>query len=169
MAQMTREEFLDIRNNGFVRVAVVIPRVHLANPKMNAVSHLAGIRKVYEEGAMYALCPELGLTGYTCGDLFHDETLLRGVIDALEFLLEATRPMNIVVSVGMPLILKDSVYNVAVTFYKGRVLAIVPKAYPPNYREFYEGRHFARASDLSLRSTNFFGYEVPVGTDILIS
>lgn len=165
---MQKQEFLDIRNHGFARVAVVIPRVHLSDPVKNLEKHLAELKKVYESGAMYALCPELGITGYSCGDLFHSQTLLEATLEALKLMLQETKDWNMIVSVGVPLKINGLLFNCAVTIYKGSVLAVVPKAYPPNYREFYEGRHFARAAEAPCREIALFGEVVPFGTDILV-
>lgn len=166
---MDREAFLDIRNHGFARVAVVIPRVHVANPPANVSEHLNELKKVFDQGAHYALCPELGLTGYTCGDLFHSEELLNTATDALTELLKATADWHMLISVGAPLVLGTSLFNCAVTIYCGKIIGIVPKSYPPEYREFYEMRHFAPAINLPFKNTKIAGQEgeIPVGTEML--
>ena len=167
---MDKNSFLDIRNHGFARVAVVIPRVHVANPHANVQEHLAELKKVYDKGAQYALCPELGITGYTCGDLFHSEELLGATTDALTKLLRATEAWPMLISVGAPLVFGSSLYNCAITMYRGKIVAIAPKSYLPEYREFYEMRHFAPARSLPFNEMKMPKQDekIPIGTDILI-
>ncbi|HEY8518293.1 MAG TPA: NAD(+) synthase [Candidatus Binatia bacterium] len=167
-ARSESSPFLDVRKHGFARVAVCVPRVRVADPAFNADAHLAELEKVYDAGAHYALFPELGLSGYTCGDLFFQETLLREVRDALARMLDASADWNVAASVGLPLVVDDLVFNCAVTFRRGRVLAVVPKSYPPNYREFYEGRWFHAAAEARSREVELLGQTVPFGTDVLV-
>jgi NAD+ synthase (glutamine-hydrolysing) len=162
-------DFLDIREHGFVRVAVVIPTVHVANPLKNAEAHVAALQKAYDEGVFYALCPELGLTAYTSGDLFHADPLLAESRLVLQKLVEASRRwQNMLFSVGLPLELDGAVYNCGVTIMRGRVLGVSAKSYPPEYREFYEGRHFGRAPELISKNIVLCGRSVPIGNDVLI-
>src|SRR5262249_57510183 len=86
--------------------------------------------------------PERGLWAYGGGDLFFQEPLLRGVLDALAHLALATAAWDLVVSVGAPLLVDGSLYNCAVTLHGGRPVAVAPKAYLPGYREFYETPSF---------------------------
>lgn len=164
-----RCQFLDARRHGFARVAVVVPRVHVADPTANAAEHLVLLDKVYRRGAVYALCPELGLTAYTCGDLFFDDTLQRAAIDALSTVLGASAQMNMIITVGMPLAVGGILFNCAVTAYRGRPLAVTPKSYLPNYREFYERRWFAPAFSSRDREVELAGDRVPFGSEVLLS
>lgn len=159
----------DLRSHNHIRVSVITPAVHLANPAKNADSHLQLIKKAYEEGAMYVLGPELGLTGYTLGDLFHQQLVSEQALAALADLLKKTQKLNLLISVGMPLVVNHSLYNVAVTFHQGKLLAITPKTYPPEYKEFYELRHFARSVEANLDSVTILGQQVPFGNDILVT
>ena len=115
--------FFDVRGHGFARVAVVVPEIRLGDPAANARFHFEGLRAVYEEGAQYAVCPELAITGYSVGDLFFQEVLLNGAVRALEELADATRDWDLLFSVGAPLTVGGSLYNCAVTFYRGRPVA----------------------------------------------
>lgn len=161
--------FLDIRNHGFARVAVVIPAVHVAEPRKNLDAHIDALQRAYDDGAQYAVCPELGLTGYTCGDLFHSEVLLQAALRALRDLARRSQDWpGMLFTVGLPLRVDDMLINAAVTIGAGEILAIAPKAYPPEYREFYELRYFHRASELRSREVRMLGSAVPIGTDILI-
>jgi len=167
MAQKS-SEFLDIRKHGFVRMAVCVPQVHVGAPSSNARAHLESLAEAHRAGAQYALCPELGLSAYSCGDLFFQEPLLRESRRALTEVVEATAGWNMIVTLGAPLVVDDLLFNCAVTAYRGRVLAVVPKAYPPNYREFYELRWFHPAAEARSGQVRLLGTEVPFGTDVLL-
>src|SRR5881628_2684231 len=162
------DDFLDVRTHGFARVAVSVPEVRVADPTFNADAHLTLLERVHAEGAHYALCPELGLSGYTRGDLFFQETLLRGTFDALARVAERTTRWNLLISVGLPFVVDGLLFNCAVTLYRGRPVAVTPKAYPPNYREFYELRWFHPAADARATEVTLLGHRVPFGTDVLV-
>jgi NAD+ synthase (glutamine-hydrolysing) len=161
-------DFLDVRAHGFVRVAVCVPEVRVADPAFNADAHVRVLTRAHAAGAQYALCPELGLTAYSCGDLFFQETLLDAAHAALETIARATAGWNLLVSVGMPLVADGLLFNAAVTLYGGRPLAVAPKAYPPNYREFYELRWFHPAADARSDAVHLLGTRVAFGTDVLV-
>ncbi len=161
--------FLDVRRHGFARMAVCVPEVRVADPVFNANAHLQLLARAHAEGARYAVCPELGLSGYTCGDLFFQETLLRTVHEALARLATATAGWDMAISVGAPLHLGGALYNCAVTLYAGRAVAVAPKAYPPSYREFYELRWFQPAAAARADTIELLGDAVPFGTDVLVA
>src|SRR2546426_163123 len=163
------DDFLDVRTHGFARVAVAVPEVRVADPAFNAEAHLRLLEQVHREGAHYALCPELGLSGYSCAALFFQETLLAASLAALARVAEATAEWNLIVSVGMPLVVDDLLFNCAVTLFRGRAVAVAPKAFPPNYREFYERRWFHPAAHARAREITLLGERVPFGTDVLIA
>src|SRR6185295_8760699 len=100
-------DFLDVRTHGFARVAVCVPEVRVADPAFNADAHVRILEHVRAEGAQYALCPELGLSSYSCGDLFFQQPLLDAARAALAHLAEATARWDLLVSVGMPLAVDD--------------------------------------------------------------
>jgi NAD+ synthase (glutamine-hydrolysing) len=160
--------FLDVRTHGFARVAVCVPRGQVADPAYNAKAHLRVLQQVHAAGAHYALCPELGLSAYTCGDLFFQEPLLDGTLAALAEVALATAGWNLVVSVGAPLVVDGLLFNCAITMHRGRVLAVAPKAYLPNYREFYEARWFQPAAAARSAEAVVLGQRVPFGTDVLV-
>jgi NAD+ synthase (glutamine-hydrolysing) len=168
MMPAVAESFLDVRRHGFARVAVCTPEVRVADPVFNAAAHVQVLEEVHAAGAHYALCPELGLSAYTCGDLFFQETLLAGTLAALARVAEATAGWNLLVSVGAPLMVDDTLFNCAVTLHRGRPVAVAPKAYPPNYREFYELRWFRPAADARSTEVSLLGVRVPFGTDVLV-
>src|SRR5262245_52048308 len=162
------EEFLDVRNHGFARVAVVIPRVHVGNPLANRARHLEELEKAQSLGAMFALCPEIGISSYSCGDLFHSQALHEACQESLSRLLDDLKDSDMVVSVGMPIVSDGMVFNAAVTFFNGRILAAAPKSYLPTYREFYETRYFARGNQSSSTIVRLCDQQVPFGNDILV-
>jgi NAD+ synthase (glutamine-hydrolysing) len=162
------QDFLDIRRHGFARVAVCVPEVRVADPAFNGAAHLRLLTDVHGRGAQLALCPELGLSAYTCNDLFFQEPLLAGVLTALERIAEATASWDMLVTVGAPLVVDDLLFNCAVTLHRGRPLVVVPKSYPPNYREFYELRWFQPAAAARSTETMLLGTRVPFGTDVLV-
>ena len=165
---MTREEFLDVRNHGFFRVAVVSPRVQLGNPDVNARLHLEAIRDVYESGAQYVLGPELGGM-YSLGDLHHNAVAIEGGERFLKLLLEGAKDLPIIVTVGAALHFDHFPVNAAVTFFRGQILAITPKEYLPNEGEFYEERHWAESDDLPFDEATVLGQRVPIGDRIIIN
>jgi NAD+ synthase (glutamine-hydrolysing) len=162
------EDFRDVRSHGFARVAVCVPEVRVADPAFNAEAHVRLLERVHAEGGHYALCPELGIASYSCGDLFFQETLLASSLAALRRIAEATRGWNLIASVGMPLVVDGVLFNCAVTLHRGRPVAVVPKTYPPNYREFYELRWFHPASAARATEIELIGQRVPFGTDVLV-
>ena len=130
-----------------MKVAAVTPDIRVADPIYNRESVLNQIREAEKEGAVVIVCPELCLTGYTCGDLFWQESLLCGAKEALVWLVEQTRELNALIFVGLPFEHLGKLYNVAAAMNRGRLLGLVPKTYLPNYGEFYEKRHFTRGME----------------------
>src|SRR5919106_3514514 len=128
--------------HGFVRVAVCIPFVRVADPGYNVGRTLGLARRASELGAVVALFPELGISAYSNDDLHQQDALLAGVEAALARLVEESVVLSPVLVVGAPLRFEGKLFNYAVVIYRGRVLGIVPKSYLPNYREFYEKRQF---------------------------
>ena len=131
--------------DGFISVACGAPKLRLADCDYNAEQTFTLMRAAEKAGVKVLVLPELGLTGYTCGDLFYQDALLRGARQALTTVLEATRNLEVVTAVGMPLEVHNSLYNCAVIIQKGVILGVVPKTHLPNYGEFYEKRQFAPA------------------------
>lgn len=161
-------DFFNLYNHGFVRVAVGVPEVQVADPAFNAAKTVELMHRAAAEKAILALFPELGLSSYSCEDLFHQQALLEGSIEALQTVLEASADMNLITVVGMPLQVQHLLFNCAAVLYRGRLLGIVPKTYPPNYREFYELRQFAPASSATQTTVDLCGQEaIPFGEHLL--
>ncbi len=146
-----------------------MPEVRVADPAFNVAAHLRLLARVRDAGTQYAVCPELGISGYSCADLFFQETLLSATRDALGRLAEATRDWPMAISVGAPVAVDGALFNCAVTLAAGRLVAIAPKAYPPNYREFYELRWFQPAAAAASDTIEVLGQTVPFGTDVLVA
>ena len=164
---VTRESFHSIYAQGFLRVAVCVPHVKVADPAFNAERTLALAEGVSRLGAGVAVFPELGLSGYSNQDLFHQAALLEAAEAALLRLVEASAALSPVLVVGAPLAFSGRLFNCAVIVHRGRVLGVVPKTYLPNYREFYEARHFAPASAATWDHVTLAGREVPFGNDLV--
>jgi NAD+ synthase (glutamine-hydrolysing) len=164
---MGKRPFHSIYSHGMVRVAVCIPSLRVADPAFNAERTLALAREAAERGAVVALFPELGISAYTCDDLFHQDALLDAVEGALAGVVEGSAGLGAVLLVGAPLRFEGKLFNCAVVVYGGRVLGIVPKSFLPNYREFYERRQFAPARFAVAREVRFLGETVPFGADLV--
>ncbi|HUY28687.1 MAG TPA: NAD(+) synthase [Candidatus Binataceae bacterium] len=163
------DNFFNFYNHDFVRVAVAVPAVRVADPAYNAVQTIALMREAAERRAIVVLFPELGLTAYSCDDLFQQRAVLDAAEDALRAILEASRTLNIVAIVGMPVRVDNSLFNCAIALSRGRILAAFPKSYPPNYREFYELRQFAPAARALGTEIELAGASnVPFGTRLLL-
>ncbi len=147
-----QHEFINLYNHNFIRTAVAIPKLKVADPEYNSCETITLLRRAKENNALLAVFPELGLSAYSCEDLFHQQTLLDACLAGLKTILEASRSIPVIGIVGLPLRIDGTLFNCAVVFYQGRVLGIAPKTYLPNYREFYELRQFAPA-DHSLRDS----------------
>ena len=124
------------------------------------------MRQADKAGAKVLVLPELGLTGYTCGDLFYQDTLLRSAEEALATVLAATRPLEIVTALGMPLRVNNKLYNCAVIIQRGEILGVVPKTNLANYGESYERRQFAPAPAES-GTILLLGQHTAFGTDLV--
>ena len=131
--------------DGFIKVAAGTPKIRVADCRYNAEQIFTLMRQAAHQGVRVLCLPELCLTGYTCGDLFFQPTLLQGAEDGLATILEATRNLDMVAAVGLPVRCKwdHKLYNCAAVIHKGEILGLVPKTHLPNYGEFYEQRWFA--------------------------
>mgnify|MGYP005903257215 CR=1 FL=1 len=136
--------------DGFIKVAAGTPRIRVADCHYNAEQIFTMMREADQQGVRVLCLPELCLTGYTCGDLFLQDTLLRGAEEGLNTILEATRNLDLVTAVGLPVRDKwdGKLYNCAALIQQGEILGLVPKVHLPNYGEFYEKRWFASGKDM---------------------
>ena len=150
---------------GFIKVCAVTPEVKVADCKFNSDEIIKNIKKA--EDAKVIVFPELAVTGYTCGDLFFQETLIRDAEKAVLDIAKETKDMDTLIIVGAPVSVGHKLYNCAVILYHGKVMAIVPKMHLPTYAEFYDARYFAPGKS----ETEFISYgndAVPFGTNIIV-
>lgn len=129
---------------GFVKVAAVTPKIRVADTGYNAKVICQSVKEAAEAGAKVIVLPELCITGYTCGDLFLQEKLLREAKEELLHIAAFTTDVDAIVFVGLPLAYKGKLYNVAAALNRGKILGIVPKTYLPNYNEFMKRAIYER-------------------------
>ncbi|MBS5932252.1 MAG: NAD(+) synthase [Clostridiales bacterium] len=128
--------------HGFVKVAAATPTVKVADTTFNTEQIIELIHKAAKEEVRVIVFPELCITGYTCGDLFLQNALLTSAKESLVKIIRATKNLNMVVVVGLPVMKLGNLYNVAAVIFEDKLLGIVPKVNVPNYSEFYEARYF---------------------------
>ncbi len=164
---MTDNEFFNPYSHGFARVAVAVPRNKVADPRFNQVQTLEMFKETAAEGAVVVAFPELGLSAYTCDDLFHQAALLDACEDALSAIVDASEKIDAMAVVGLPLRVDHRLFNCAAVVARGRLLGLVPKSFLPNYGEFYEARQFNAASTALAADVFVCGQQVPFGPDLL--
>ena len=151
--------------DGFVKVCAVTPTVRVADCAYNAGQIIAALQTAAQEHVKVCVFPELAVTGYTCQDLFLQQTLLSGAEDALLEITKATESLDLIAFVGLPFAYCGKLYNVAAALNHGHVIGLVPKSNIPNYSEFYEARHFS-AGRKEIEWVDLFGDELPFGQNI---
>lgn len=152
---------------GFVKVASAIPGVRPGNCKYNTESIINLMLQAEEENADIVCFPELSITGYTCQDLFESSVLIKEAEKSLDVICKATRNLNTIEIVGLPLVIGNFLANCAVVLHRGEIIGVVPKTYLPNYKEFYEQRWFASASNIKEQEIKILGKEVPVSSGLI--
>ena len=154
-------------NYGFVKVAAAVPLVQVADCFYNIEKIEGLMRQASEKGVQIIAFPELSVTGYTCLDLFAQQTLLDGAEEALLQLVSNTADLDILTIVGVPLRTENRLINAAVVFQKGAIRGVVPKTYLPNYKEFQEQRWFTSATELRESTISIGKEEYPMGSHLL--
>jgi NAD+ synthase (glutamine-hydrolysing) len=152
---------------GYARVAAVTPELQLGKPDANAEVIVSLIDKLGEEGVELAVFPELCLTGYTCGDLFHLSGFQFAALAALDTIIQSTQFKATAVVVGLPWLIDGRLYNMAAVVCNGVLCGLVPKSHLPNSGEFYDRRWFSPADTLRRKDVIFHERSVPVGTDLI--
>lgn len=151
---------------GFVRIAAATPKIRVADPEYNGEQIFGMIKEAALHKVKVMVFPELCITGYTCDDLFMQESLLSKARDVLKTLIHNTKSLDLLVFVGIPWQWGGKLYNTAAVFTKGRLLGVVPKKNIPNYGEFYEARHFTAGNQKTVMVPWEEG-QVPMGTNLL--
>lgn len=156
-------------NYGFIRVAAAIPELRVADCSFN-IEQMVGMIHEADQRQIQAICfPELSITGYSCADLFFQQQLLHDAESALHELQLQTSKTNCIVIAGMPIVLKNQLFNVAVVLQSGKILGIVPKTHLPNNNEFYEKRWFTPSTAVTDQTIHIRNQEIPFGTDLLFT
>jgi len=141
--------------------------VKLASPEDNADRIVALAHQAAEDNAVLTLFPELSLSAYSIEDLLHQDALLEGVERALTRVARESANLRNVLIVGAPLRVENKLFNCAVVMHAGRVLGVIPKTFLPNYREYYEKRHFSSSVAALSREIRLAGSDAPFGTDLI--
>lgn len=152
--------------DGFIRVAAATPVIRVADCGYNTDRIIEFIDEAQKQGIKLLVFPELCITGYTCGDLFLQETLLQGALESVKRIAKHTKDLEPVTVVGFPYQVKGKLYNTAAVIHGGKVLGLIPKISIPNYTEFYEARHFT-SGIVEAIPINFMGEEIYFGSRIL--
>jgi len=153
----------------FIRIGTCVPKVGVADPAKNGDQVAALIAAGAREGVALLLFPELCLSAYAIDDLLFQDALLDAVERQLARLVEVSREQPPVIVVGAPLRWQGRLYNCAIAIHRGRVLGVVPKTFLPNYREFYERRHFTSGEAVRGAAMTLAGQETPFGVDLLFA
>lgn len=171
MASLTSPEqsFQSLYTHGFVRVAACAPIVAPANPAENVERILKFWREADAEKAAILLTPELSLSGYAIDDLLLQDTLLDSIEAAIAKLKTESKTLFPILIVGAPLRARGALYNCAIVIHRGDILGVVPKSFLPNYREFYEKRHFASATDTQENLIELCGEPVNFGAEVIFT
>ena len=156
--------------DGFIKVAAVTPEVRVADVSSNVDFILDAVYQATEDaGAKIVVCPELCVTGYTCGDLFFQSALIRAAEEGVAFIAEHTAQLDALIFVGAPVATANKLYNCAIAISGGSVLGVVPKQNIPGYNEFNESRHFADGP-AEVATIDFAGqFDVPFGANQLFT
>ncbi|MCI8829668.1 MAG: NAD(+) synthase [Lachnospiraceae bacterium] len=152
--------------DGFIRVGAATPKGRVADPQWNREQMEAIMKTCSQEGVKILVFPELAITGYTCGDLFLQFSLIRRAKEELRKLMEASKGLDMVVVAGTPWEHKGKLYNTAAVIFEGELLGLIPKTHIPNYSEFYEMRYFEPAGKEPVL-TDFYGDKVIMGANVL--
>jgi NAD+ synthase (glutamine-hydrolysing) len=159
--------FGSLYKHGFVRVAACTVVGGVGDPAANCEAVLAEVRACHAAGAALTVFPELALSSYAIDDLLMQDALLDGVAAAVRRLVEASRELRPLILVGAPVLWRHRLYNCALAIQGGALLGVVPKAYLPNYREFYEHRQFASGATVRGETVQLGDLEAPFGVDLL--
>ena len=151
--------------NKLIQVVSATPGLKIGDVKFNTSEITDIINQSAESGLI--VFPELSVTGYTSADLFQSDLLLKESEKALLEIADATKDKELTAVVGIPFRFANCIYNCAAIISGGKIKALIPKSYIPNYSEFYEVRWFTSGKDIKNMTVKIGGEEVPFGVDIL--
>ena len=159
--------FRSLYTHGFLRAAACAPKIAPGDPETNAAEMLALARRADKAHAGLVVFPELGLSGYAIDDLLLQNALQEAVKAQLKKIVDASWKLFPTLIVGAPLAMDGALYNCGIVIHRGAILGIVPKSFLPNYREFYEKRHFATAGHALRKTIRLFDADIPFGADLI--
>ena len=136
-----------MENFGFLRVSAAVPRVKVADVESNVKEICSAVAEAEKNSVSLVVFPELSVTGYTCGDLFGQELLIKKAEEGIRTLKAFSRGKKVTVAVGVPVQVRGRLYNCAAVIHNGSLRGLVPKIFLPSYNEFYESRWFSSGSD----------------------
>jgi len=152
---------------GMIRIAVVSPALKVADVPFNCREILKAVERAVKENVQLLICPELGVTAYTCGDLFFQQSLIEGAREAVLDLAGETAKHPLALVVGLPVNQGGRLFNCAAFLAGGEVRGLVPKTFLPNTQEFYEERWFSSSADRTANELVWDGRTIPFGPDLL--
>src|SRR5579863_3669600 len=159
--------FRSIYRHGFVRAAACTIRGRVGEPAANAEAVLDLVTSLDKRSVGGAVFPELALSSYAIDDLLLQDALRDAVVEAIERIVKGSKSLMPLILVGAPLSHQGRLYNCAIAIHRGRLLGVAPKVHLPNYREFYERRHFASGEGTQGHEIRVGGHRVPFGPDLL--
>ena len=153
---------------GFIKVCAATPEMRVADVSFNTQKIIEAIKESAAKGSQLTVFPELSVCGYTCGDLFNQPALIKACENALDKIAEATKEIKTLVFVGAPIRHDGKLFNCAIAIHSGKILAVIPKTFLPNYGEFYERRYFSSATEVIMDYVSLINNQfVPFTTKIL--
>ncbi len=160
-------DFFSLYSHDFVRIACCVPRTRVADAAFNLAETLRLAAEGDKAHTAIMVFPELGLSSYAIDDLLLQDALLDEVEASIARVVSASNTLFPVLIVGAPLRVASRLYNAAIVIHRGTILGVVPKTFLPNYREFYEKRHFVSGANVVEHRIRLAGQDVPFGTDML--
>ncbi|MDR0696389.1 MAG: NAD(+) synthase [Christensenellaceae bacterium] len=157
--------------DGYIKVSSTTPTIVIGNCLHNEKQIINSIFEAEHNDVKILVMPELCLTGYTAGDLFYQDALLESALKSLFNICSATKDLQILSFVGLPLRVNSKIYNVAAAICNGKVLGFTPKMFLPNYNEFYEKRQFASGFNLNdtILQLNLTSYTIPFSPNLIFT
>jgi len=151
----------------FIRAATATPKLKIADTDYNIGELIELVKEAHTQKVHVLTFSELSITGYNCEDLFFQSSLIKAAKDALAQFLNATKEVDMIIAIGIPIAANNQLFNCAAVCHMGRIMGLVPKMYLPNSGEYGERRWFSPAHELAWDEIELCGQLVPMGNDIL--